>query len=429
MISRKIVESELTKQLNERFESVAAELQVLTKEAALTGRKVQAALTAKYDAPYNAVDPIEFDNLETRVTSFNESLQKYLKTKEFLNAMLIEFKESQDAAELKEKKRLEIAKEATVSLYRTRLNIDNLCVQYNNLKVQIEADQIKYNTDEKALEQTQEVFLDTYFVGINTLFTRIGSTDFEISRNINRGGTRTVYDLEVKFKGQRIDNSKLYCLFSESDRRALALCIFLAKIQQLPDENRAKAVLVMDDPVTSFDSERISSILLLLFRLEPSIKQLIITTHYKGMASKVMKQFDNVKALKIIQTHVGSAFVETTKAEMTATPHDERYAEIMSFVERRTQDNKLDKLRLFIEDEMRQRYKLPLVNLNSHGSDTFNDCINALRDNDYIEQDVATTIHGYRNTLNEPAHVLALWSLEDSRTYAEGMMEFIYSEL
>lgn len=428
-VNEKIEGNDLRELLDERFKSVVEALQVLNKESALTDRTVQSALTCKYDIPYTAVDPIEFGDLENKVTDFNEALQKYSETKESLNAMLIEFKDGQDVANLREKKRLEIAKNATVDLNRTRLNLDALCVQFNNLKVQIDEEQISYDTDKTTLEQAQEEFLNTYFVEINTLFRRVGSTDFEISRNINRGGTRTVYDLEVKFKGQLIDNSKLHCLFSESDRRALALCIFLAKIKQLSNADKAKAVLVMDDPVTSFDGERISSILLILFMLKPSIKQMIITTHYKGMASAIMKQFDDVTALKIIQTHVGSKFIETTKAEMTASPHDEMYAEIMSFIERRTQDNKLGKLRLFIEDEMRQRYKLPLVNLNLTERDTFNDCINALGNNGYIEQGVANSIHGYRNTLNEPAHVLALWSLEDSRAYAEGMMEFIYKDL
>ncbi|MCL1124380.1 hypothetical protein [Shewanella surugensis] len=290
-------------------------------------------------------------------------------------------------------------------------------------------DKIQYDAEKVSLEQAQEVFLDTYFTEINTLFRAIGSSDYEISRNINRGGTRTVYDLEVKFKEQLINNSKLHCLFSESDRRALALSIFLAKIHQLSDEDKVKTILVMDDPVTSFDNERISNILRILFALKPSIKQMIITTHYKGMASAVMKKFNDAQALKIIQTSQGSNFTQTSKAEMTATAHDERYMEIMSFVDRHTQDNKITKLRPFIEDEMRQRYRLPLVALNLTDSDTFNDCIEALRNNGNIEPTVATYLHDYRTTLNLPAHELDLWTLEDSRSYAEGMMNFIYNDL
>lgn len=415
--------------LAQRFESVTEALQALTEESTATSETINVALTDKYDTPYNAVNLIDFDNLQAKIVDFNTAIQRYSEAIEPLNVMLIEFKNGQDVADLQEEKRLEAVNEIGITLSRKRLNLDVICVQYNDLKAQIVTDTASYATDKEALELAQKAFLNTYFVAINTLFTRIGSTDFAISRKVNRGGTRTIYDLEIKFKGQLVDNSKLHCLFSESDRRALALCIFLAKIQQLSDEDKAKAILIMDDPVTSFDNERISSILHILFTMNPTIKQMVITTHYKGMASAVMKQFDDVSSMKIIQTNAGSSFAATTKAEMTATAHDERYTEIMDFVKRTTLDNKLDKLRLFIEDEMRKRYKLPLIDLNLTERDTFNDCINGLKDHNFIEENIATSIHGYRNTLNQPAHVLDLWSFEDSRAYAEQMMSFIYNEL
>jgi wobble nucleotide-excising tRNase len=428
-IKDKLNEIDHEAMLAQRFESIVEALQTLTEESATTSETINATLTGKYNAPYNAVNLISFDNLQAKIVDFNTAIKSYSEAIELLNSMLIEFKDGQDLADLREKKRLEAVNETGITFSRKRLNLDALCVQYNDLKAQIVTDKASYDTDKAALEVAQEAFLDTYFVAINTLFMRIGSTDFAISRKVNRGGTRTIYDLGIKFKGQLVDNSKLHCLFSESDRRALALCIFLAKIQQLSDEDKAKVILIMDDPVTSFDNERISSILHILFTMNPTIKQMVITTHYKGMASAVMKQFDDVSSMKIIQTHAGSSFVATTKEEMTATAHDERYTEIMNFVKRTTLDNKLDKLRLFIEDEMRKRYKLPLIDLNLTEKDTFNDCINGLKDNNFIEENVATSIHSYRNTLNQPAHVLDLWSFEDSRAYAEQMMNFIYNEL
>ena len=428
-IKNKLNELDHETLLAQRFESVTEALKALTEESTATSETINVALTDKYDTPYNTVNLIDFDNLQAKIVDFNTAIQRYSEAIKPLNVMLIEFKNGQDVADLQEKKRFEVVNEIGITLSRKRLNLDALCVQYNDLKAQIVTDTTSYVTDKEALELAQKAFLNTYFVAINTLFTRIGSTDFDISRKVNRGGTRTIYDLEIKFKGQLVDNSKLHCLLSESDRRALALCIFLAKIQQLSNEDKAKAILIMDDPVTSFDNERISSILHILFTMNPTIKQMIITTHYKGMASAVMKQFDDVSSIKIIQTNAGSSFAATTKAEMTATAHDERYTEIMDFVKRTTLDNKLDKLRLFIEDEMRKRYKLPLIDLNLTEKDTFNDCINGLKDNNFIEENIATSIHGYRNTLNQPAHVLELWSFEDSRAYAEQMMDFIYSKL
>ncbi|RBM61435.1 hypothetical protein DLR72_17095 [Vibrio paracholerae] len=415
--------------LNNQIEQIKLNLQEVDSSLAKTTQVVRTSLTHKYDAPYNPLDLVDFGTLQSKLTKLNESVSEYGSTVAISNDILKSFKDDQDVTALLEKKRQEEINEAAIITARKRLHLDADCTRYTDLKDQISINEVQYETDKTALEQAQEVFLDTYFSEINTLFGAIGSSDFTISRKINRGGTRTVYDLKVEFKGQLISNSKLHCLFSESDRRALALCIFLAKIHRLPNEEKGKAILIMDDPVTSFDNERISSILRVLFSLKPSIKQLIITTHYKGMASAVMKKFNDAQALKIIQTTQGSSFSQTTKAEMTATAHDERYMEIMDFVNRGTQDNKITKLRPFIEDEMRQRYRLPLVALNLTEKDTFNDCIEALKNNGHIDVTVATSLHDYRTTLNLPAHELDSWTLDDSRSYAEGMMNFIYNDL
>lgn len=416
-------------QLREKYEHIEHSLQEANESLAETADTVRAALIEKHDAPYNPIAPIDFSVLHSKLMRFNTFLAEYAALTTAANEVLIGFKKAQDATVLLDRKRQEAQNELEITKQRKRLHLDTNCTRYIDLKTQVEAEKVRYDADKIALEQAQEVFLDTYFNEINNLFIAIGSSDFNISRKVNRGGARTVYDLEVKFKGQLINNSKLHCLFSESDRRALALCIFLAKIHRLSDEDKNKAILVMDDPVTSFDNERISNILRILFALKPSIKQMIITTHYKGMASAVMKKFNEAQALKIIQTAQGSSFSQTTKAEMTATAHDERYMEIMDFVNRGTQDNKITKLRPFIEDEMRQRYRLPLVALNLTESDTFNDCIEALKNNGHIDDTVARSLHDYRTTLNLPAHELDLWTTEDSRSYAEGMMNFIYHDL
>ncbi|MGP9576330.1 AAA family ATPase, partial [Halomonas sp. AOP42-C1-46] len=268
-IKEKLNELDYEATLAQRFESVTEAFKALIDEAVTTNNAIDTALAEKYDAPYNFINSISFDDLQSNIDAFNGAIQSYADAIKPVNSLLTEFKTGQNVADLRERKRLEAASEANITLSRKRLNLDGVCNQYNNLKVQINVDKASYDAEKEALELAQEAFLNTYFVTINELFNRIGSTDFDISRKVNRGGTRTVYDLEVKFKRKLVDNSKLHCVFSESDRRALALCIFLAKIERLPDEDKAKAILVMDDPVTSFDSERISSILRILHALEP----------------------------------------------------------------------------------------------------------------------------------------------------------------
>lgn len=410
----------------ERVEYVFLELEQTNREF---DDVIRTSLEQKLQTPYNSIDPIDFTNLEEKFNEYCLLVGEYNQIKSAINNILNQFKESQDITLLKGFLTEEISNEEALKKFKKRYDLDGLCTSYINLKAQIDSDQASYDIDKTALENAQNEFLDTYFVEINTLFRRIGSSDFGISKSINRSGTRTVYDLEVTFKDCPIDRNKLHCLFSESDRRALALCIFLAKIHQLPPVDRQKAILVLDDPVTSFDNERISSILRILYTLNNSIKQLIITTHYKGMASAVMKKFSDAQALKIVQTENGSMLVKATKEEMIATAHDERYMEIIDFIERRTMDNKFTKLRPFIEDEMRQRYRLSLSKIGLNDRTSFNDCIESLKNHDYISERVAESLHEFRTTLNLPAHELELWTVEDSRSYAEQMMDFIYCEL
>lgn len=410
----------------ERLEYVFSELEQTNSEFDVV---IRTSLEQKSQTPYNSIDPIDFTNLEAKFNEYCLLVGEYNDIKSAVNHILNQFKESQDVTLLKGLLNEEVSNEEALTKFKKRHDLDGLCTSYINLKTQCESDQISYDTDKTTLENAQNEFLDTYFIEINTLFRKIGSSDFGISKSINRSGTRTVYDLEVTFKGCPIDRNKLHCLFSESDRRALALCIFLAKIHQLPPIERAKAILVLDDPVTSFDNERISSILRILYTLNNSIKQLIITTHYKGMASAVMKKFSDAQALKIVQLENGSMLVKATKDEMTATAHDERYMEIIDFIERRTTDNKFTKLRPFIEDEMRQRYRLSLSKIGLNDRTSFNDCIEGLKNNAYISDPVAESLHDFRTTLNLPAHELDLWTVDDSRSYAEQMMDFIYCEL
>ncbi|KPH93962.1 hypothetical protein AMS58_14395 [Pseudoalteromonas porphyrae] len=219
------------------------------------------------------------------------------------------------------------------------------------------------------------------------------------------------------------------CLFSESDRRALALCIYLAKINKLSNEDKAKAILVMDDPVTSFDNERISSILNKLYEISPTIKQLFITTNYRGMAVTAIKKFANTSALKIVKVANGSDFAAITEAEMTATEHDDAYNEITAFINHETQDNKIMKLRPFLGIELRHRYKEQLRANGATSKTDFSICIDTLKNNGIITEKVANEVHSFRTTLNPPMHELMEMNIEDVRNTATNMMDLIYNRM
>jgi wobble nucleotide-excising tRNase len=386
-------------------------------------------LQEKLATPYQTFNAFNFCELERALNSFIESKQQYKNTIDPINNILKEFKETVDADTLSKNKQLENDSQKALEKKKLRLTLNEKCIAYQALKNKVDADVVSYETNKQALEDSQELFLDEYFVQINSLFSNLGSRNFDISRSVNRGGKKIVYDLQVTFNKQEIPRNKLNNIFSESDRRALALCIFLAKVMKLDEDDMKKAILVMDDPVTSFDNERISSILNKLYELVPSIKQLIITTHYRGMASTAMKKFSDTKGLKIVKTANGSDFEATTEAELTATEHDDAFNEIQVFINNQTQDNKILKLRPFLETEMRHRYKHQLIGLGLTGKTDFAVCIDALVENNYINGSIGREIHGFRNTFNPPMHILMQMNIEDSRNIASEMFDLIYQRM
>lgn len=389
----------------------------------------QTALELKAISPHKPIQNINFSIIEELYFKLIESIETLNLCFSAINILIEDFKSTQSIEILQKNESNELSSINKLEVALKRHSLNDLCNNYINLKNKIKLDETKLKIEKKSLSDKQEIFLDKYFHEINTLFKNIGSKEFNISRSINNIGARTVYELSVSFKGSLIDRNKFHCLFSESDRRALAFCIFIAKIHQLPKEERSKAIVVLDDPVTSFDNERTMSMLRLLYKLQPSIKQLIITTHYKGMATAVLNKFPDAQPIKITQNKDGSQLQKATIEELTATAHDETYMEILSFIQRDTIDNKINKLRPFLENEVHHRYRLCIAEVGLNSKSNFGDCIQKLNDHNYISDRVANSLNEFRTTLNVPAHELELWSIEDSINYADQMINFIYREL
>ena len=421
---------EYINQLMTCFQSIELALSDLYHTNNNVAKTIENDLSYKYEVPYSSLPPIDFTQLKSKFSIFDNSIAEYNSVKDKINVELERFKASQNTVVLQNSVDNEANAEKLLLSQRKRLDMNEDCIEFSGLCSDLQAAEDEYKERKAKLEEDQEEFLNNYFDEINRIFSSIGTKNFEISRGTNNIGTRTVYELKVSFKGENINKDKFHCIFSESDRRVLALSVYFAKINKLPEDERLKAILIMDDPVTSFDSERITSILGILYRLKSHVKQLIVTTHYKGMASSMMMKFSKeASAIKIIQTQNGSILKQATEAEMTETAHNKRYNEIMDFVERRTNEDKIEQLRVFVEAEMRSRYKRQLISLNLNEKSTFNDCLKALKDNSYITESSFLSLDDLRGSLNVPSHNIQHRSLEDSRSYAEDMMKTIYNEI
>ncbi len=387
-------------------------------------------LESKFATPYELAELVDFDALNTSAETYNRTIYDYWVVAEKINTVFNAYKDSLNKAQLNNQLIAVTQQQTLVSLALKRIALEPLCIQNKQKQVVVNRLEATYNTEKERLEQSQTVYLDTYFNLINKLFRELGSSNFEIIKVPNNRGKQVIYNLRVKFNGDEIPPDKINTVFSESDRRALALCIFLAKIISLPPEERAKAILVMDDPVTSFDNERIELILIKLDELQRGIKQLIITTHYKGMAAKTAKKFRYcAKALNLVYGNNTCQIHAVEIGDMIASDHDIAFDRIKAFVARETHDDIRTSLRPFLESEIHFRFKKPLVELGKTRLCDLSPCIEALKINGDILPDIEARLSSILNSLNTSMHEIGGNQLENTRSLAEQILNVVYNDL
>lgn len=419
----------LTVSLEQRYKAILTCFDTVIENSQQATEIWTPRLDKKYATPYEPAELIDFGVLNATATTYNQAINDYWVVAEKINGILNAYKASLNEVQLNGQLAEVTQQQVQANLALKRIELEPLCDQYRQKLAAINGLDFAYKTQKQQLEQSQTAYLDTYFNLINELFRQLGSSNFEIIKVPNNRGRQVIYDLRVKFKGEDIPTDKINSIFSESDRRALALCIFLAKVMSLTVEEKAKAILVLDDPVTSFDNERIALILNKLDELQRTIKQLVITTHYKGMAAKSVKKFRRcAKSVKLVHGAETCSIEAVEIDDMMATEHDVAFDRIKAFVNRETNNDILTTLRPFFEEEIRHRFKKQLIDLGEVKSD-LSVCTAVLRDNGFITADLEARLSAIRDTLNTPMHEIGSDALENTRGLAEQILHVVYNEL
>lgn len=415
--------------LEQRYEAILASFDIVILSSQQATEFWTPRLEQKFATPYEPAEILGFDVLKAAAVTYNQAIYDYWVVASQINTIFNAYKVSLNEGQLNVQLATVTEQQSQANLMLKRIGLEPLCELYRQKIATINRLDTSYKEQKKQLEQSQSSYLDTYFNLINSLFRQLGSSNFEIIKAPNNRGRQVIYDLRVKFKGEDIPIDKINAIFSESDRRALALCIFLAKVMSLPEEERAKAVLVLDDPVTSFDNERIALILNKLDELQRTVKQLIITTHYKGMAAKAVKKFRRcAKSVKLIRGAETCAIEAVEIDDMMATDHDIAFDRIKAFVNFEANDDILTTLRPFFEGEIRHRFKKQLIDLGEAKSD-LSVCTVALRDNGFITAELEARLSAIRDTLNTPMHEIGGDGLENTRGLASQILDVVYTEL
>ncbi len=273
-----------------------------TKKKALV-QDIKQKVEQKNKKPYISIDKISFDEFKNSFKAYLENLSEINNLIEQIDKNVNNFKEQYKDTSKITLKINELKKSIEDLEYKkARIDQNEDCKIYLKEIKEIEDLDKKIEGDRKKLQGNQDEYLKKYFVKINDLFKRFGSHNFELEKNQENLGNKPVYTLRVKFHNKEISNEQMKSVFSESDRRALALSIFWAKIELKEDVEQQKTVIILDDPITSFDDNRTMNFIYFIKDNLQKLSQIIILTHYNKFLSDYNKfTEEKPKTFKIIK--------------------------------------------------------------------------------------------------------------------------------
>lgn len=354
-------------------------------------------------------------NLLKNTETFNSALEKYSayieKTAEKLKGLDVESVKKQLAAKT--------ASIAELDRQINRINQNTQCEEY--LKIISERDGLRneIKTKQEKLKKEQTTFLDEKFKAINDWFERLGSRDFGLNYKPSLKGNKPTCDLTVKYKNQEIESDNFKTVFSESDRRNLALSIFLACAE---DETK---ILVLDDPVVSFDNNRISMAVKIIKELAQKFPQIVITTHYKPLIVEFVDQKTNLKYIELIKSQTGSQMVLSDCSEVGLSDYEQLYIKIRNFIDGNNEAvcDKTD-LRIFLENHINIWFQ-PYINRE----EPLHERIKNLHDLKIIDEHEFRVYDSYREIYNPDAHNIGKSeNLEELKTLADNLLRDLYEK-
>lgn len=372
-------------------------------------------------------------NLTDLTLCFNIIEKKYISMKkisEELNTIISDYKNSLAPEKIKEEITRLTAEQEDLNIKLKRIELDSYCNKIIANTKMIDQGKQKVSKYQEELNLSQSTYLDKYFDQLNQNFKLIGSKDFNLVLASNSAGNTPIYYLQVEFREKRIPEKELDKVFSESDRRALALSVFLTQVSCLSNEDKLNSIIILDDPVTSFDNNRITSVHREIVKLSKEIKQLIVLSHYEYDVSKFLKTYKKNMNIVffIIENLKGESILSYGDSDFfMMNDHERSRDNILSFISEEVNELKND-LRVFLEMEIKLRFAKQ-INDNNIKASSLSELIDELFNISAISKEIKDDCHSWRTCLNPTHHTWTGDDIEDTRSTANTFMEFIYKKL
>lgn len=384
-------------------------------------------LEKKRRNPQREIDPLDLDHFKQVIIEYESCAENAHDCVNILLVLIKEFKALYSSGEINTQIDLVNKQFLLLDLWRHRIEQDDNCNKYITLKKEIKNYETEIDSLITDLETSQTAYLGKYFENINKYFKKLGSTDFTIEKTTDNLGYKKVFGLKVQYKNSPIKEANLPFLFSESDRRALALSIFWARLKMKHEQGK-DSIIVLDDPVTSFDDNRITNTINMLVDTCNNVSQIIVLTHYPHLLRRYNEMCSTEDAcfLKISKGNTSSILARLEDREFVLSEYQQHFLKIHDFINRNSSDDVRNTLRIFFENHLRMIYYKQINDYALESSKLAN-LINELFNNHVIDEDTRRKLHYFRETLNPDSHIFTDNNVEDVRSFALELMEYIYS--
>lgn len=395
-------------------------------------RLVAESFQAKERKPHESITSPDFSELNQFCSTYFEKTAELEGVLNNVTQAIQEFKDSyRDQSEI----RLRIEQiNTSIEFLKTqiaRVDQNEQCIAYSQALQEIVTIRERITTNEEMLSINQSQYLEEFYDKLDYHFQRFGSENFTLERETSNRGDQPVYFLKVKYRNVEIDESNFTKVFSESDKRALALSVFWSKIDLLEVDQKNNAIVILDDPITSFDDNRIALSLSIIKETLRSVRQIIILTHYSHFirifCEKSMNDDFTTAFIEIDQNITTSLLKITRKELFIETTYEKKFKKIQSFINRETNEDIRQDLRPFLESQYIPHFyisKLREAKSNGVPCGTLNEKIEAIFDGN---EDVKRKFHEYRAALNADSHIFTSDNEENVRGFAREMMTYLYN--
>ncbi|MBP3630873.1 MAG: AAA family ATPase [Clostridia bacterium] len=380
-------------------------LEDLLKSKSDIDLKINESIDDKNKDKYNSVKEVVIDKyvkilseLKTSLDAYNIELNEFIQlSSNYLKNLSIENLSSKiNELEKKYKEKCDIV--------NRNINNEKFLSYLGNLR-KIKENEAKSKQLKTDFEKTQSEFIKTFFTDIDTYFLRLGSHNYKIEQETSKQGIKKIFTLKLKYREKKIDSLRF--VLSDSDKRALALSIFLSKLKN--DKNLDKNIVVMDDPITSFDNERMTLFINILKEFS-NANQIIILTHYADFYKKLVELMYSQNpppALLKIQYLPNSNKIITVDRKsdrLLMNDYEQALYNMYAFIEGISHSYSSNDARTIMQKYLEYKfyYDIKSKNINSAKFEIF---LTELKTNNLINDNIYARLNQKREEYNVNSHV------------------------